>query len=167
MALLTGLVVAGLAAALADREMRLRHALREAATDPLTGIANRRGLESAWRRLGGQPGVRLLFLDLVGFKAVNDRLGHVAGDRVLRDVACRLSEALPKSASLFRVGGDEFVVLGPPDVVQMLEASLAAPIAVPGAPAVSVGVRIGVAAGAIADLQEALANAQGSMGGAR
>jgi diguanylate cyclase (GGDEF)-like protein len=88
---------------------RLAAAERAAETDPLTGLLNRRGLARAFaRRL---PDAALLFLDLDGFKAVNDRLGHPAGDRLLVTVAARLRSALGPDDILGRWGGDEFLLI--------------------------------------------------------
>ncbi|KMO43362.1 hypothetical protein VQ02_00290 [Methylobacterium variabile] len=85
--------------------------------DALTGLANRAML---WRRLresaadGALPaGTALLFLDLDGFKAVNDDLGHQAGDALLRQVAERLRRTLPEQGLAARFGGDEFALLLP------------------------------------------------------
>ena len=96
-----------------EREQRIRH---EADTDDLTGVANRRALqrmlEAALRRaeaLGLVVGV--LMLDLDGFKAVNDRLGHAAGDAALRDVATRLRRSVRERDLVARTGGDEFVIV--------------------------------------------------------
>ena len=98
-----------------EAEHRLRHA---ADHDPLTGLLNRRGFEEAlearvaWqRRYGGQGTV--LMLDLDGFKAVNDQLGHATGDALL--VACGrgLQTRLRTTDTLARLGGDEFAVLLP------------------------------------------------------
>lgn len=93
----------------------LYHELRHRATrDPLTGLANR---ELAKQRLdqvltsGSAPYIGLLFCDLDGFKAVNDRLGHEAGDELLRHVATRLQAGLRTKDLLARFGGDEFVVV--------------------------------------------------------
>jgi diguanylate cyclase (GGDEF)-like protein len=93
----------------------LYHELRRRATrDPLTGLANR---ELAVQRLdhvlrsGSAPFTGLLFCDLDGFKSVNDRLGHEAGDGLLRQVAARLQKALRSKDLLARFGGDEFVVV--------------------------------------------------------
>jgi diguanylate cyclase (GGDEF)-like protein len=88
----------------------LEHTWRQANLDPLTGIANRRAfltaLDGALRHDGG-----LLFIDLDGFKAVNDTLGHAAGDRLLTVVADRLSAVVRSTDMLARLAGDEFVVL--------------------------------------------------------
>ncbi|MGY6587502.1 MAG: diguanylate cyclase domain-containing protein [Wenzhouxiangella sp.] len=86
--------------------------------DPLTGLPNRRllmsRLASAIRRRQQQgSGFALIYLDLDGFKPINDRLGHDAGDRLLVAVAKRLRSSLPPGASAVRLGGDEFVVLLP------------------------------------------------------
>jgi len=80
--------------------------------DPLTGIANRLGFEIMLeRRIAiGEP-FALLFIDLDGFKAVNDRLGHGAGDAVLQEAAARLRGALRGSDDIARFAGDEFVGL--------------------------------------------------------
>jgi diguanylate cyclase (GGDEF)-like protein len=102
----------------AEEELRsLTATLTERAIrDQLTGLANRTLLEERLRaalsrdgRTGGSTAV--LFLDLDGFKAVNDRYGHAAGDRVLQTVAKRLAAAVRPSDTVARVGGDEFVVL--------------------------------------------------------
>ncbi len=85
--------------------------------DVLTGLANRAMM---WRRLrestvdGSLPaGTALLFLDLDGFKAVNDDLGHQAGDALLQQVAERLRRAVPRAGLAARFGGDEFALLLP------------------------------------------------------
>jgi diguanylate cyclase (GGDEF)-like protein len=93
-------------------ERREARALAMADRDPLTGLANyrvfRRELVAAVE--AGAP-FTLVMLDLDGFKAVNDQLGHQAGDRLLRDVGARLHEALRSDDVLCRPGGDEFVVI--------------------------------------------------------
>ncbi len=87
-----------------------------AVTDSLTGLANRAVLTDrlavaliAAQRGGGDAGV--VFVDLDGFKAVNDDLGHDIGDELLRQVAGRLSAAIRPGDTAARIGGDEFVVL--------------------------------------------------------
>jgi diguanylate cyclase (GGDEF)-like protein len=83
--------------------------------DGLTGILNRVGFTRAMEECLAQPdmGARLLLLDLDGFKSVNDVYGHKTGDRVLSEVAKRLTAALPPACSIARLGGDEFAVLYP------------------------------------------------------
>jgi diguanylate cyclase (GGDEF)-like protein len=97
----------------AAQEERIRH---QAYHDALTGLPNRASfgeqLEAALRRAkrASRP-LGLLFLDLDRFKAVNDSLGHPAGDRLLRAAAERIRRAVREADMLFRVGGDEFTVL--------------------------------------------------------
>jgi diguanylate cyclase (GGDEF)-like protein/PAS domain S-box-containing protein len=84
--------------------------------DSLTGLLNRSAfrlqMERALRRARNtQELVALLFIDLDGFKQVNDRLGHAAGDEVLRVVARRMSSSVRAADIVARLGGDEFVVL--------------------------------------------------------
>ncbi|MGN6230155.1 MAG: diguanylate cyclase domain-containing protein [Trinickia sp.] len=89
---------------------------REAGCDPLTGLPNRRRLLAAIDALAARPGVEgekvaLFYLDIDGFKSVNDALGHGAGDVFLRRLAKWLSAVVRREDLLARVGGDEFVVL--------------------------------------------------------
>ncbi|WP_445165346.1 diguanylate cyclase domain-containing protein [Mycolicibacterium sp. Dal123E01] len=89
---------------------------RLAVTDQLTALYNRRALVSRVADLQAaapQEAVGLIFIDLDGFKQVNDMHGHAAGDIVLIEVARRLSQAVPEPNSVYRLGGDEFVVLVP------------------------------------------------------
>ncbi|WP_053845767.1 sensor domain-containing diguanylate cyclase [Paracidovorax avenae] len=80
--------------------------------DVLTGLPNRRSLGAQVQELSAQPGSHaLLFIDLDGFKAVNDEAGHAAGDHVLCQVAGRLRRCVRGDDVLVRLGGDEFVVL--------------------------------------------------------
>lgn len=87
-----------------------------AVTDPLTGLLNRRGFEREMERALATArryrdiGV-LIYVDLDGFKPINDSLGHAAGDEVLKRVAQILVENVRNSDRVARVGGDEFVVL--------------------------------------------------------
>jgi diguanylate cyclase (GGDEF)-like protein len=98
---------------------RLNGQLRtDASTDPLTGVANRRAWQAeAARSLvraarTGEP-LTVAILDLDGFKVVNDRDGHSAGDRLLRQVATEWRARLRESDLLGRHGGDEFVLCLP------------------------------------------------------
>ncbi|MFI9205464.1 putative bifunctional diguanylate cyclase/phosphodiesterase [Streptomyces sp. NPDC053048] len=86
--------------------------------DPLTGLPNRQWLlERTWTALdeAEQAGERaaLVLIDLDRFRSVNDTLGHLAGDRLLLQIAERLRLALPRDAEAARLGGDEFAVLLP------------------------------------------------------
>ncbi len=89
---------------------------RIAFSDPLSGLPNRRELLSRLDRLeaGDQlapDSLAVLFIDLDGFKAVNDEHGHQAGDALIRNVCLRLRQHCPAHTVLARVGGDEFAVL--------------------------------------------------------
>lgn len=98
---------------LADSRSKLEHLAHH---DPLTGLPNRTMLADRLRRARVRARRRrgriaLFFLDLDGFKPINDELGHDAGDAALIEVARRLSGILRECDTLARVGGDEFVVL--------------------------------------------------------
>ena len=89
---------------------RLAH---DAAHDPLTGLPNRRRMQDVLDASLQDAAVAVLFVDLDGFKPVNDAHGHEAGDELLRQVAHRLISCVREDDVLARVGGDEFVVLMP------------------------------------------------------
>jgi diguanylate cyclase (GGDEF)-like protein len=97
--------------------VRLMRAAEELSLyDPLTNLPNRRLLEKRLaqaerRAVSSGHQMALIYCDLDEFKKVNDRLGHAAGDRVLKTIASRLRLLLGKDACLARVGGDEFIVL--------------------------------------------------------
>lgn len=100
----------------AQRAHLERDALRSLAhTDALTGLPNRRGLSEVLQRsllrVTAQRMTAVFLLDLDGFKPINDRLGHEAGDEVLVGVARRLESLLRGSDTVARLGGDEFVVV--------------------------------------------------------
>jgi diguanylate cyclase (GGDEF)-like protein len=100
---------------------------RQAETDPLTGLLNRRAFITAAEReheLAARTGADLavVLIDLDDFKVINDRDGHAAGDAALVDLGRELTAALREVDSLARIGGDEFAVLTsmPPDEIAAL-----------------------------------------------
>ena len=125
--------------------------------DGLTGLPNRRSfgarlpqaLDQAQQQ---QHRVALMFMDLDGFKAVNDAHGHAAGDTLLQTLAARLQACLGEGAQLFRMGGDEFTVLLPQVasdaavavLAQRLLTAAAQPVGLPGGD-LRVGASIGTA----------------------
>jgi diguanylate cyclase (GGDEF)-like protein/PAS domain S-box-containing protein len=155
-----GTVVEGVMYDITERR-RAEHAVRERAeSDMLTGLKNRAAAEAVLGRFLADPApqqarMALLYLDLDGFKQVNDLHGHLAGDQVLRTCAERLLAVVRRSNDLVaRIGGDEFLIalfnVGSDDpVVAQLGAALvealAQPIQIDGGVSVRVGVSIGIA----------------------
>jgi diguanylate cyclase (GGDEF)-like protein len=144
----------------------------------LTGLANRKALFDLLE--AGQTHGALLFCDLDRFKPVNDRYGHAAGDRVLRQIAQRMRAAVREGDLVARAGGDEFVVVArdaTPEQVAALAQRIRSAVAEPtqvGDDEVIVGVTIGVAhadgaldestlAGADEALMAAKANGRGTV----
>lgn len=140
-----------------DSKQVLRQLETRSLHDALTGLPNRQlladRLSSELRRAEREHApLALLFIDLDGFKAVNDTLGHAAGDAVLQAAARRVSGALRSSDTVARIGGDELVVLLPgigeraqaQALADKLATVLAAPVATP-AGAAQVGASIGLA----------------------
>lgn len=110
-----------------DRELAaLRHRqaelARAALLDPLTGLANRRALFKALDDRLARGQVRLAFVDLDGFKAINDRFGHPVGDRFLVEVGRRLRGVGGEALLVARYAGDEFALLSDPHAELGLEA---------------------------------------------
>ncbi len=101
-----------------DRQVKAyAHQLQlQAFHDPLTGLPNRtlfadRLQHAADRVARENTAIAILFLDLDGFKRINDEYGHAAGDRLLCSIARRLQDTLRRGDTLARLGGDEFVIL--------------------------------------------------------
>ncbi len=144
-----------------------------AATDPLTGLSNRRFLEFSLlaAEASAARGWALLYCDLDGFKAINDDLGHDAGDAVLRAVATRLTDVVRSDDLIARVGGDEFIVLAQAaDDVQAghlerrVRTALAPPIVDADLGQLDVGVSVGMATAATANgVRELLTEADHAM----
>lgn len=128
-----------------DRQQLQNQLVHQAFHDPLTGLANRtlfrQKVEQALVAAGGHPDrVAVLFLDLDGFKAVNDVQGHGVGDELLRHVAARLLRCVRGDSCVARLGGDEFAVLltgvdigdSAVEVARRITGSLAAPVQIGG-----------------------------------
>jgi diguanylate cyclase (GGDEF)-like protein len=146
---------------LEEQRQRLAH---RAAHDSLTGLANRERFNSlvdGALRAGDRPAVA--FIDLDGFKQINDRFGHAAGDVVLQVAAERIRSVVRDEDVPARLGGDEFAVLlstvpragAAPAVAERLRARLAEPISLEGRTVV-VGASVGLAFGTAGDDAEAL-----------
>jgi diguanylate cyclase (GGDEF)-like protein len=140
-----------------ERELLQRQLAARATHDALTGLPNRlllfdriehalRVTERASQR------VAVLFVDLDGFKSVNDRLGHQAGDEVLVAVAQRIVEAVREADTVARLGGDEFVILcedvsdseKPVEIAERIIAALNQPFVL-AAGAVAISASVGIA----------------------
>ncbi len=90
----------------------------EVRRDPLTGVRNRRGLDETLESLVAmktryEQGFSIVVLDIDHFKRINDELGHLTGDRALKDVAALLDENVRQTDLLARYGGEEFVIVMP------------------------------------------------------
>jgi diguanylate cyclase (GGDEF)-like protein len=130
---------------------------RSALRDPLTGLSNRRGLDERIayeiaRHARECRRFAVLAIDLDGFKRVNDRFGHAAGDEVLRSVAAAVLGAVRESDTVARYGGEELAVLlpdteadGAATVAEKLRAAVAALSVPAGGEALRVTVSVGAA----------------------
>ena len=109
---------ARLSAEIASLQRKEAHALALAYFDELTGLPNRRLLQDRLQQAVAQCArqqkqLALLFIDLDGFKGVNDTLGHAAGDTLLKRVADRIAASIREADTACRYGGDEFVIMIP------------------------------------------------------
>ncbi|BAM90904.1 conserved membrane hypothetical protein [Bradyrhizobium oligotrophicum S58] len=155
------LAMTGAAFRLNKMLVAVMHAKREsderARLDPLTGLNNRTGLIDALQsRLasttGGQRNFAVLYLDLDGFKPVNDTFGHAAGDELLKIVAATLREIVSPADVIARIGGDEFVVLADDPAIdhalalgERIIEVMTAPMTLPGGARINIGVSVGIA----------------------
>ncbi|MFN7151066.1 MAG: PAS domain S-box protein [Microthrixaceae bacterium] len=141
-----------------ERRHLLEQLRRSALRDPLTGLANRAGLEEYLSSLPPSTEIGVIALDLDGFKGVNDTSGHAAGDEVLRVVAGRIRRSIRPSDHAARIGGDEFIVVTtmPPSATKLSGAAarlihrLQEPVT-HGDEILGVGASAGVALGAAGD----------------
>lgn len=145
-----------------------RQLVHAAAHDVLTDLPNRATFyghldERVKRREGGVGDVAVLYVDLDGFKAVNDELGHQAGDELLRVIARRLERAIRPGDVVARLGGDEFAVLCPhvghrdeaSAVADRLIAGVSEPVVL-GGERITVGASIGICLGGAATSADSL-----------
>jgi diguanylate cyclase (GGDEF)-like protein/PAS domain S-box-containing protein len=155
---------------------RLRTELEERATlDALTGCHNRASIMGTLHRVlaesvqAGRHGTAVVFIDIDGFKVINDRHGHAAGDDLLILVASRIRDAVRSSDVVGRLGGDEFLVVcpnaggaGPARIGRRIERAITVPAMVSGielTPRASVGIAWTVGGGADVDRLIAAADA--------
>lgn len=152
-------IVEGVLYDITERKRVERDTKRRAEQDALTGAMSRAATEEAIDRFIGQAGpgdsMTLLYLDLDGFKQVNDELGHKAGDQVLQQVTQRVTQGLRRASDFVgRIGGDEFVVVlqhsGPGDMAAAQIAAsvleqVRAPVVLDSGLPVQIGVSIGMA----------------------
>lgn len=168
--------LATLTALVLERERASTSLLHAATHDPLTGLANRArfygALLEALDDRGHGPLVGVLYIDLDGFKPVNDQLGHGVGDFVLREVGRRLERVVRSGDLVARLGGDEFTVLcrgvehvdALGDVAARITAEIALPIDV-GGEQVRVGATVGIASSppGLATIDELVDAADGAL----
>ncbi|WP_337267676.1 putative bifunctional diguanylate cyclase/phosphodiesterase [Oryzifoliimicrobium ureilyticus] len=143
---------------------------QRAVHDQLTGLLNRSGFAEALERAaeGGKEGCLMLF-DLDGFKSVNDAYGHKTGDRVLVEVARRLTEVMDKDATVARLGGDEYAIylgtLPSHQEAEILATRLITAISIPFSKldAGRVGASVGIYIGKISDMDELMIYADAAL----
>ncbi|MBS7540415.1 diguanylate cyclase domain-containing protein [Ancylobacter lacus] len=150
-----------------QRERELTYA---ALTDPLTGLLNRAGIDAVLQerlaRVWGEGQcVAVAFIDLNGFKQINDRLGHEAGDTILRRLAARLRLACGQEEIVARIGGDEFMLVltvphgavgSIPPMLAGIAAAVFTPVDLSGSLPVPIGAAIGISVQQVPDVAAAV-----------
>ncbi|GAA4591488.1 hypothetical protein GCM10023107_19970 [Actinoplanes octamycinicus] len=148
-------------------QLRARHeqVARAAEVDPLTGIANRRGFDSAVQSAACRTGpVAVLLVDTDKFKVINDTRGHAAGDAALQAIAAALAGQAGPGDLVARLGGDEFAaLLAGADAAEAAAVAARMVAAVRDIPECIATVSIGVAVGPAAALNESLCRADAAM----
>jgi diguanylate cyclase (GGDEF)-like protein/PAS domain S-box-containing protein len=177
-ALLGETIMQGIINDITDRKKREQIITFQAEHDPLTHLLNRRSVEEKLRAAlrkaeAGDYCITLFMIDLDKFKPINDTYGHEAGDRVLIEVARRLTGCLRQADVVGRLGGDEFLAAtigtyspdGTHKVAEKLLHSLGEEIAVQGGVAVCIGASIGISLSSIhgTDLDELVSKADRAM----
>lgn len=130
---------------------------RQALLDPLTNLANRRAFDEAFDRALQRTKrqhrmLSIVILDLDGFKLVNDKFGHEAGDHVLKTVSQRLLANIRQTDFVARLGGDEFVMLiddgqnreATTTLMEKLDQAVREPILLPNGTPIQIGVSMGI-----------------------
>jgi diguanylate cyclase (GGDEF)-like protein len=167
---------AALAAEVEERKGLQEQLWHQSRHDPLTGLANRLKFQDdlkamAERRSPAGENVGVIYLDLDGFKGINDAFGHDAGDELLRQAATRFRACVREHDELARLGGDEFAILLPGvknddaarEIAERLRRQLDAPFSIHGR-SVTVGASIGIAvAAAPLSAEELVSNADMAM----
>lgn len=136
-----------------EQKQQIADAKYQAEHDKLTGLLNRTGLTQTMLTLQNQhQPFSLLFIDLEGFKLINDGYGHDVGDKLLNQVAKRLTQKLFNKGHIARLGSDEFVVLikteqfkSPDRLAKLLIQTLNQPFNLPDIDPLSIGCSIGLA----------------------
>jgi diguanylate cyclase (GGDEF)-like protein len=180
-ALLVRTLSTGRARALRTVEERTEQLRHMALHDALTGLPNRQLMSECAEALlerGRRDGIRVaaMYMDIDGFKGVNDSFGHPAGDELLRATAQRIVATLRSGDTVGRIGGDEFIVLAagrgegdPEHLAQRLLEALREPIELGGPDGVilSITASIGVAIGDRSDAEELMRDADIALYGAK
>ena len=161
---------------ISERKQSEERLTRQALHDSLTGLPNRILFADRMRMVSsrrGNHGFAIIYLDLDGFKVVNDTLGHAAGDQVLVEVARRLEQLLRGGDTLARLSGDEFAILCEGVALSQVRTvadrvidAMAKPIEVQGRPvmqAASIGIALYAPDGSLVDPDEMLGDADLAM----
>ncbi|GJF09898.1 hypothetical protein NGTWS0302_24930 [Mycolicibacterium cyprinidarum] len=148
-ALIALAVTVGILPALQFFFWMIRHSSVESLADPLTELANRRGLDNHLTRMASDTSIEsvvVIVIDLDGFKLINDRFGHHTGDEVLVRTSERILQTVRRSAFVARTGGEEFVVIdrAPTDTALATGERIRLAIAAPAHPTITASIGLAV-----------------------